>query len=85
MEILSEKTEKVVNMQVEFEDQEYDLLYRHAKDNIPKKVLGELLISWAVQDILLKYIEAHTRKPDIKKRTGKEKVSKATIKRKTGK
>jgi hypothetical protein len=84
MEILSEKIEKVVNMQVEFEDQEYDLLYRHAKDNIPKKVLGELLISWAVNDIVRKYIDAHTKKPAIKK-TGKEKFSKPAVKRKTGK
>ena len=84
MEILSEKTSKVVNMQVEFADEEYDLLYHYAKDNIPTQKLNDLLISWAVSDILRKHIAALTKKPAIKK-TGKEKVSKAAIKRKSGK
>ena len=85
MEILSEKTKKVVNMECEFEDKEYDLLYHYAKDNIPTQKLNDLLISWAVSDILRKHIAALTKKPAIKKKTGKEKVSKAAVKRKAGK
>jgi len=84
MEILSEKTKKVVNMECEFEDKEYDLLYHYAKDNIPTQKLNDLLISWAVSDILRKHIDAHTKKPAIKK-TGKEKGSTAAIKRKARK
>ena len=83
MEILSEKTEKVVKMVIEFEDEEFSILYEHAKENIPKKTLNDLLISWAVEDILRKYIDAHTKKPAIKK-PGKEKGSRAAIQRKNG-
>lgn len=52
MEILSEKTIKVIEMQVEFEDHEHYALYEHAKKNMPKKILDDLMISWAVGDIL---------------------------------
>lgn len=57
MEILSEKATKVVDMEVEFEKDEHAALYQHAKKNIPDKVLTAFLISWAVGDILRKYID----------------------------
>ncbi len=82
MEILSEKTEKVAIMECEFTDEEFSILYKHAKENIPPKRLNDLLIGWAVEDALRKYIDAHTKKPAIKK-TGKGKGAKATTKRKT--
>ena len=68
MEILSEKTIKVVEMQVEFEDVEYFALYDYATVNIPEEILSGWLIGWAVEDLLRKHIDSHTKKPGITKR-----------------
>ena len=84
MEILSEKTEKIVNMECEFTDKESSILYKHAKENIPPKKLNDLLIGWAVEHILRKYLDRLSKKPASKK-TSKEKGSKTVVKRKTGK
>lgn len=80
MEILSETPRKVWDLEVEWKDKEYAGLNTYAKDNIPPKVLNELLVSWAVSDILEKYIDAHftgvkkkIKKPKSSGRTGKTK------------
>ena len=51
MEILSEKPRRFVDMEVALNQKEYAGLYEYAKDRIPQKVLNELLISWAGEDI----------------------------------
>ena len=74
MEILSEKTTKVVDMEVEFENDEHAALYQHAKKNIPDKVLTDFLISWALGDILHKHIDKLYKQLPLKK---EKKASKA--------
>ena len=74
MEILSQKTTKVVNMAVEFAEDEHAALYQHAKKNIPAKALTDFMISWAVADILRKYIDKLDKQLPPKK---EKKASKA--------
>ncbi|HSH24689.1 MAG TPA: hypothetical protein VLA13_04040 [Massilibacterium sp.] len=52
MEILSEKEEKVYNYQLEMTDHERHLLFEYASDNIPTEELDQLLIEWAILDLL---------------------------------
>ncbi|MGO9377770.1 MAG: hypothetical protein ACLP29_04355 [Dissulfurispiraceae bacterium] len=81
--ILSERTKEVINMEVEFEPWAYALLYQHAKDNMPKQVLRDLMVNWAVADALNKYIEKEAAKDVvIRKKPAKGKGSKAAAKRK---
>ena len=71
MEILSEKTIKVIEMQVEFEDHEHYALYEHAKKNMPKKILDDLMISWALGDILREKLKELDKKPAAKNKQKK--------------
>ena len=57
MEILSEKEETFVNLEVTFSEEEYNLLLNYALDNLPNKKVKELLIDWAFRTILQKQIE----------------------------
>ncbi len=73
MEILSEKITEVCDMEVEFKGREHQVLYEHAKKNMPKKILDGLMISWALGDILRKKLKELRDKMSPQARAAAEK------------
>ena len=57
MKILSETDEKVVNMEVEFTDEETEILLNYAHEHMSEEKRVELMMEWALIEILKETIE----------------------------
>ena len=60
MEILSEKEEKFVRWELDLSKDEEKLLISYATDNMPKETKRNILMEWALIELLKKYIEGET-------------------------
>jgi hypothetical protein len=57
MKINSEVEKTIFDLNITFEESEYDFLLTYAKDNMSIDIKNEMLINWALIEVLKKYID----------------------------
>ena len=57
MEVLNEKEEAMVNMEMEFSTEEIEQLVKYCDTNISKDELTTIKVEWAVNHLLLHIME----------------------------
>ena len=62
MEILSEKKDVQVKMEMNFEEEEIEIFLDYYNENCSEEEKLQMKVSWAVNDLLLKVVEENSDK-----------------------
>jgi len=71
MEILNEVEEKIVKWDVDFEPTEKQFLMNYSLENMPREVMHNFLIEWALVSILKKSVDKLETELKVKKTKAK--------------